>query len=266
MAVRLVMKHDGGAYALDLSDGQFVIGRDPGATIVINDDSVSGRHAELTVTGSLAKIRDLGSSNGTWVNGFRLNDHNPRIVSEVDRLRIGAIELAIELVGADAAQKPAYVGQVVSEQSDEGPSAIPGLLTFRGRLGIFEYWIVLFLMVPAFIIMARTLGWTTRAAIEAHQIPPMSTAEALALGLLGIVVVWFILCATAKRWHDRNKSAWWLLLAIIPLALQITFIVRFGVKSTPSVLAAALTALSLTWNLVELGMMSGTIGHNRYGG
>lgn len=49
-----------------------VIGRDPGVDLVITDADVSARHASLTPLDAGFAIEDLGSTNGTFVNGRRL--------------------------------------------------------------------------------------------------------------------------------------------------------------------------------------------------
>lgn len=52
--------------------GPIVIGRSPGADIVIADDFVSGRHARITPAGDEALLEDLGSTNGTVLDGVRI--------------------------------------------------------------------------------------------------------------------------------------------------------------------------------------------------
>src|ERR1700735_4276699 len=53
----------------------FVIGRDAGNQIVLNDKLVSRRHAQLTFLDSgQVTIKDLGSVNGTFVNGNRITE------------------------------------------------------------------------------------------------------------------------------------------------------------------------------------------------
>jgi len=52
--------------------GPIVIGRSPGADIVIADDFVSSRHVRITPSGEEALIEDLGSTNGTVVDGVRI--------------------------------------------------------------------------------------------------------------------------------------------------------------------------------------------------
>jgi hypothetical protein len=49
--------------------GRVLVGRDPGCGIVLPDPTVSRRHAELEVDGDVCRIRDLGSTNGTYAHG-----------------------------------------------------------------------------------------------------------------------------------------------------------------------------------------------------
>ncbi len=69
------------------------IGRDEGAGIVIEDDQVSRRHAILTVVDDGARIDDLDSTNGTWVNGARIA--TPRALVEGDEVRVGGTRLRL---------------------------------------------------------------------------------------------------------------------------------------------------------------------------
>ena len=56
-----------------LSQPSVVIGRTEPATIVLEGGTVSRRHCELTRQGSQVVIADLGSTNGTYVNGARID-------------------------------------------------------------------------------------------------------------------------------------------------------------------------------------------------
>ena len=54
-------------------DGEMIIGRGEEASITIPDDRVSRRHTRISAQGpDLVQIKDLGSKNGTWVNGRRI--------------------------------------------------------------------------------------------------------------------------------------------------------------------------------------------------
>jgi pSer/pThr/pTyr-binding forkhead associated (FHA) protein/outer membrane protein assembly factor BamB len=54
--------------------GKVTIGRDPGNDIVIDDQMVSSRHARIEIKGDKPYLTDLGSSNGTFVNGGRITE------------------------------------------------------------------------------------------------------------------------------------------------------------------------------------------------
>ncbi|HEX4869508.1 MAG TPA: FHA domain-containing protein [Moraxellaceae bacterium] len=66
-----------------LVDGTKIIGRDPGCDIIISGAHVSRRHAELSMRGGKLWVKDLGSSNGTFVNGKRTEEVQLRNGDEV---------------------------------------------------------------------------------------------------------------------------------------------------------------------------------------
>lgn len=68
------------------------LGRAPDNTIVIQDNTVSSRHARLFLQGNQWYVQDLGSTNGTFVNEQRVSQHPVRIG---DKLRLGAIVIQI---------------------------------------------------------------------------------------------------------------------------------------------------------------------------
>ncbi len=55
-----------------LTAGCLLLGRSSACQLVFADDTVSRRHAELRLQDGRWMLRDLGSSNGTWVNGRRV--------------------------------------------------------------------------------------------------------------------------------------------------------------------------------------------------
>ncbi|HIQ01078.1 MAG TPA: FHA domain-containing protein, partial [Anaerolineales bacterium] len=63
------------------------IGRDPGNDIVINHPQVSRQHARLVLQGGLMALEDLGSTNGTFVNGMRLMA--PHTLANGDQISLG---------------------------------------------------------------------------------------------------------------------------------------------------------------------------------
>ena len=61
----------GERFILDIPE--VTIGRDPNCEVFLNDRTVSRRHAHLSIQGGRAIIEDLGSLNGTWVDGAIVN-------------------------------------------------------------------------------------------------------------------------------------------------------------------------------------------------
>jgi hypothetical protein len=84
----------------DLNKGIITIGRDITNDIVINDPEVSRHHCRLTQGGGGYTIEDLGSTNGTFVNGQRLTGARP--LSHGDMLGLGeTVTLAYESAAVD---------------------------------------------------------------------------------------------------------------------------------------------------------------------
>ncbi|MGO8995488.1 MAG: FHA domain-containing protein [Polyangiaceae bacterium] len=82
------LQHD-----LELSEGQFAVGRNATCQLSLDDPLVSRRHALLTVTNDGVTIEDLQSRNGVLVNGKRIGG---RVDLQVgDRILIGAQELTL---------------------------------------------------------------------------------------------------------------------------------------------------------------------------
>jgi len=103
------------------------------------------------------------------------------------------------------------------------------LLTYEGRISRQPYWMgtlalvgaVLIVQIVGTLVLGDTLG-----------------------GILGLIVnlaiIYPAICVAIKRWHDRNKSGWWVLIGLIPI-------------------------IGGLWTLVECGFLPGTSGGNDYG-
>jgi len=98
----------------------------------------------------------------------------------------------------------------------------------------------------------------------------MSIPALLGYGPVSIIVslalIYFSIAITGKRWHDRNKSAWWNLLWLIPalLAAPLT-IMSFMASPSLGHWVLAILFIGVIWTLVECGFLRGTAGDNRYG-
>lgn len=88
----------GKAYPLD--NGELTIGRDVSNEIVVNDAEVSRNHARITIQGDSYVLEDLGSTNGTFVDGQRLTE--PYILHHGQTISLGEnVALGFETVQYD---------------------------------------------------------------------------------------------------------------------------------------------------------------------
>ncbi|MBY8074198.1 DUF805 domain-containing protein [Vibrio fluvialis] len=131
------------------------------------------------------------------------------------------------------------------------------LFSFQGRIGRQTYWIwnvgYYLAIVSVIVLLNRWL--------------PGLAPYVLPLFMLLILVP--DLAVTAKRWHDRDKSSWWLLLNV-PLVIG-RMTVPMGEASmttTPNLLDTAISLAALlcgSWILIECGFLAGSDGDNRFG-
>ncbi|MEY2440041.1 MAG: hypothetical protein QOI34_1426 [Verrucomicrobiota bacterium] len=82
-----------GKIAYEFSEDLITIGRSPDSMIIIEDASVSGRHAQLELAGDTYRLKDLESTNGTRVNGIPITETALRFD---DRVRFGGVEARFE--------------------------------------------------------------------------------------------------------------------------------------------------------------------------
>jgi uncharacterized membrane protein YhaH (DUF805 family) len=101
------------------------------------------------------------------------------------------------------------------------------LFSFEGRIGRQTYWLGALLL----IVFAAIGGVLEGAA----------GSDGPALGIIWrLLLLWPNLALTVKRWHDRDKSGWWILIGLIPFIGQL-------------------------WAFIENGFLKGTEGPNRFG-
>jgi uncharacterized RDD family membrane protein YckC len=85
---------------IDLSDGEATLGRSRTSTVRLEHESVSRSHALLTLNSGEAIVKDLNSSNGTYVGGKRIS-RETRLQSG-DRIQIGAAVIDLRIVAPNA--------------------------------------------------------------------------------------------------------------------------------------------------------------------
>jgi len=105
------------------------------------------------------------------------------------------------------------------------------LFSFKGRASRGQYWLVSLLASPvpflAIYLNLKANGFD----LEHPWTGPGSWL---------FILLWPLLPVTIKRWHDRDKSGWWILINLVPIVGDI-------------------------WTLIENGLLRGTVGENRFG-
>ncbi|HMF11169.1 MAG TPA: FHA domain-containing protein [Gemmataceae bacterium] len=86
--------------------GEFLFGRGSECHIQPNSDWVSRQHCLLRVGPEAVSVRDLGSRNGTLVNGERVVDERP--LHHGDQLQVGPLVFEIRLDEVPAASRPSH--------------------------------------------------------------------------------------------------------------------------------------------------------------
>src|SRR5258705_9194827 len=81
------------ARQISLQEGVHRIGRGPTNDVTIDDGSVSGSHCQLIISQGGIRIRDVGSTNGTFVNGTPVQETD---LQPGQRIQLGGVQLLLE--------------------------------------------------------------------------------------------------------------------------------------------------------------------------
>ena len=119
-----------GAFPIPTGDQVFGVGRDVGNELRVEHASVSARHARIEVLGdSGIEVVDCGSSNGTFVNGFRVERSR---LEPGDLLRFASAEFSVQESNGAAspclAEVPAVVEEHLSRAQADGELEALGLV------------------------------------------------------------------------------------------------------------------------------------------
>lgn len=92
----LIGTYHGNRFVHRLAEGICRVGRDPSSDLTLPSQTVSRNHAEVRLVGAReARVVDLGSRNGTKVNGQRLEPNAPKIVRVGDSIEFGSVPLDV---------------------------------------------------------------------------------------------------------------------------------------------------------------------------
>lgn len=109
------------------------------------------------------------------------------------------------------------------------PTLSQFLFSLKGRVGRGQYW----RSVAAFIAVAVLVGMLDTLLV-------MASKDAILVPIFALLTAYPCAAILAKRWHDRDKSGWWVLLSLIPV-------------------------IGVIWTLIECGFLKGSDGPNRFG-
>lgn len=178
------------------------------------------------------------------------------------------------------------------------------LFSFGGRIGRGKFWLGVLIQVligiAAAVAIMFLVDWTKVVELGADGQPvldaagnvkvdflsPALTPAYIVYGIVTLLILWISLAIIVKRCHDRGKSGWWALMFLPSLlaSLYTYYLMYTALKTTAGTSTEAMTALVLDpqfmaaqaiagvtglvafiWWLVDLGILEGTIGPNRYG-
>ena len=165
-----------------LEAAELTVGRDTNNGITINDAEVSRRHAKLTLQGDAYQLEDLGSTNGTFVNGHRISAPIP--LKANDTVSFGenivlVVEAAFDANATMAAPAMAAKTNVAPPPAMPSPSAPPP--SYSGQ-------------VPA-------------GPSSAPAGPKKSRAGLVVFIVIGVIVLCLILaCVILFLWVDADKT------------------------------------------------------------
>jgi uncharacterized membrane protein YhaH (DUF805 family) len=91
------------------------------------------------------------------------------------------------------------------------------LFSFEGRVGRATYWYYVLALVVVFMILGFVFGFSAASSVGPNgEMPASFGAVGVVFGLAALLSLWPTLAIQAKRWHDVDKSAWWILIGLVP--------------------------------------------------
>ena len=115
------------------------------------------------------------------------------------------------------------------------------LFSFEGRVNRARFWLVaLGIFVVEAIAFAAMGGAALLSGDNERVFATIGPITGVVMAIVLLIAAWISLAMAVKRYHDRGKSAWWLLVLFVPV-------------------------IGHLWYLIECGFLPGTPGPNAYG-
>lgn len=108
------------------------------------------------------------------------------------------------------------------------------LLSFDGRIGRKAYWLFTVALIVIFLILGVVAGGSMAAGVDPATGQPVMPSIPIWMWLVYLAVIWPSLAVQAKRWHDQDKSAWWILINFVPFIGGLISLIMCGfIAGTP---------------------------------
>jgi uncharacterized membrane protein YhaH (DUF805 family) len=131
--------------------------------------------------------------------------------------------------------------------------------SFRGRTGRTMFWATFVVASVALFIAASV------SVLIATVSTPL--AWAFDVAMTPILVIW--VAVMVRRLHDRNRTGWWAPVLIVLPSFLSNFAMgawtTHALKDQAAMFLVIVALLIWGWGLVDLGILRGTVGSNRYG-
>jgi uncharacterized membrane protein YhaH (DUF805 family) len=115
------------------------------------------------------------------------------------------------------------------------------LFSVQGRANRAKFWLVaLGIVVVEVILFAVILGGAALSGDPEQIAAAMGPVASVVILVFVVIATWISIAVAVKRYHDRNKSGWWVLIVFVPV-------------------------IGGLWYLIECGFLRGTPGPNTYG-
>jgi len=94
------------AETIELAEGKTLIGREAGIDIRLNHPMISRKHAHIECTATKCQLMDLGSANGTSLNGRALEANTSMDLENGAKIQVGPFELIFEQIAVEPVKAP----------------------------------------------------------------------------------------------------------------------------------------------------------------